>query len=63
MNTMKFQFVIDRFKEPSTWASVAAVVGIFSPLVGVQLAAAAPALVAVAGVLGVFLPERKDGSQ
>lgn len=55
----KVKFILERFKEPSTWASVAAVAGMFAPVVGVQVAMAAPALVAVAGLLGVFLPESK----
>lgn len=55
----KFKFLIDRFKEPSTWASLAALVGVFKPALAVQVAAAAPAVVVVAGALGVFLPEKK----
>ena len=56
----KFKFLIQRFKEPSTWASIAALVGVFKPALAVQVAAAAPAVVVVAGALGVFLPEKKD---
>ena len=55
----KFKFLIQRFKEPSTWASIAALVGVFKPALAVQVAAAAPAVVVVAGALGVFLPETK----
>lgn len=55
----KFKFLIQRFKEPSTWASIAALVGVFKPALAVQVAAAAPAVVVVAGALGVFLPEKK----
>lgn len=56
----KFKFLIQRFKEPSTWASIAALVGVFKPALAVQVAAAAPAVVVVAGALGVFLPEKKE---
>lgn len=55
----KYDYV-ERFKEPSTYAAMAALLGVF----GVNLAAPEIGAVsmigaAIAGLLGMFLPERK----
>lgn len=48
------------FREPSTWAGIAVLAGIFGvPMVPEQVQAAAQAGTAVAGALAVFLPERE----
>lgn len=51
--------MLQRFKEPSTWASIAALAAIFLPQYAQQLGAAGIAIGGVAGALGVVMPERK----
>lgn len=44
------KYVANRLKEPTTWASIAAVVAVFKPELAHQMAA-------VAALLGAVLPE------
>lgn len=50
--------VISRLKQPSSWASIAAVAAIFLPVTPEQVQAAVTVAGAVAGALGVLLNER-----
>jgi hypothetical protein len=50
---------LEAFKEPSTWAGLAVLAGLFGvPMVPEQIQAAAQAGTAVAATLAVFMPER-----
>lgn len=51
--------MFNRFKEPSTWASIAALAAIFAPQYAQQIGAAGVAIGGIAGALGVVMPERK----
>lgn len=50
--------VLSRLKQPSSWASIAAVVAIFMPVTPDQVQAAVTVAGAVAGAMGVLLNER-----
>jgi hypothetical protein len=56
---MSMKYAIKRLSEPSTWASLAVIVGVVSPALSAKAAAVAPALAALAAGLGALLPERK----
>lgn len=52
--------VLQRLKEPSSWASIAAVMAIFLPVTPDQVQAAVQVAAVVAGAAGVLLKERGD---
>lgn len=52
--------VLSRLKQPSSWASIAAVAAIFLPVTPEQLQAAVQVAAVVAGAAGVLLNERGD---
>lgn len=50
---------MNRLREPSTWAGLAVLAGLFGvPLLPEQLAAIGQAGAALAGVAAVFMPEK-----
>ncbi len=50
-------YLKNRLKEPSTWASLAALGALLAPKYAEQINQAVPALVTLAGLLGAALPE------
>jgi hypothetical protein len=57
-NARRAKSILNRFKEPSTWAGLAVLAGLFGvPLAPEQFQAVAQAGAAVAGGLAVFIPE------
>lgn len=55
-----FQSLLDRAKEPSTYAGLGTILAIFGlHVVPEKLTAIITTLTAVAGLLAVFLPEKK----
>lgn len=50
--------ILSRLKQPSSWASIAAVAAIFMPVTPEQMQAAVTVAGAVAGALGVLMNER-----
>lgn len=53
-----------RMKEPSTYASLAALMGVFGvTMAGPELSAVSMVGAALAGILGMFLPERGKTGQ
>jgi hypothetical protein len=53
--------IVDRFREPSTWAGLAALIGLFGVNVPSETVHAVSDVgMALAGLAAVFLPERKS---
>lgn len=58
---MNWGKVMNRMREPSTWAGLAVLAGLFGvPLLPDQLAAIGQAGAALAGAVAVFLPEGRE---
>lgn len=53
-------WIISRLKEPSTYAGLAAIVGIVAPKLGLDAGTLQTIGVAVASVLAIFMSEKKS---
>lgn len=55
------EYLVERLKEKSTWAGIVGIIGVFGITLGPeQVEAISIAGVAIAGVVSVFLKEKKD---